>query len=247
MPIVGDQRKGDVYIWEFDKGIFDQLQAVLIGDYVYLPLSKAKGVKPPLFSEDHGIPEEVGKAMPGLPVIFQNPDDSVQRYDLPCLRIAREDPSPALERWMSMHLKYKAPAPGAQQIQVKYNESITLTGYDKYETQEGAWPYDVPYTVTVEAAGIDARTDAQTMLKHVHKRFPPYAKIPVVDSLGEIRSYHVFVEGPSELTQVADIRDRSVVYALSLRVAAEYDLADPIVKSAITAKPTINTHQQEGD
>ena len=244
MSIVGDERKGDVYIREFDKGVFDQMGAVLIGDYVYIPLSKVPGVKPPLFSEDHGIPEEIGTPMPGLPVIFKDPDDSVQRYDLPCVRIAREDPSPALERWMSLHKKYRCPAAGAQQVQVKYNNRITLNGYDKYEEQEGAWPYDIPYTVTAEAAGISARTDAQVILKHLHKRFPPYATIPVVDSLGQTRIYNVFVEGPSDLSSVADIRDRGIIYALSLRVSGEYDLADPKVKKVVTAKPTINTHQQ---
>ncbi|TRO54906.1 hypothetical protein E2P64_08170 [Candidatus Bathyarchaeota archaeon] len=244
MPIVGSERKGDVYIWEFDKGIFDQMGAFLIGDYVYLPLSAFPGVNPPLFSEDHGIESEVGTSMPGIPVIFKDPDDSVQRYALPCVRLSREDPSPALERWASKHLKYRCPAPGAKLIQVKYNESITLEGYDKYEEQEGAWPYDIPYTITVEAAGINARTDAQVMLRYMHKKFPPYAEIPVVDSLGQTRKYTVFVEGPSELSQVADIRDRSIIYALSLRVSAEFDLADPKVKVAITAKPTINTYQQ---
>ena len=136
--IVGTERIGDVYLWEFDKGIFDQLQTILIGDHVYLPLSKVPGMKAPLFDENHGVPEEVGKEMPGIPVLFANPDDSIQRYDVPCVRIVREDPSPALERWMSLHLKYKGPAPGAQPVQVQYNNALTLNGFDKYEEQAGA-------------------------------------------------------------------------------------------------------------
>ena len=242
--IVGNERCGDVYLFDFDKGIFDQLKTVIIGDRVYLPKEYVYPVPVPLFDEECGMEDQVGKSMPGIPIIFVNPDESVQNYNLPCIRITREDPSPALERWMSKHLKYKCPAPGAVPIQVVHG-ATTMDGWDKYEEQEGAWPYDIPYTITVEASGENARTYAQVLLKYVHKKFPPYVTIPVGDSLGKTRTYTVFVEGPSDLSQVADIRDRSIIYALSLRVSAEFDLSDATTGEAVTEKPTIRTHFQQ--
>jgi len=217
---------------------------MLVDDRPYVPLDKVPGVAPPLFDENHKNEAEVGLPMPGIPIIISNPGDSVQRYNLPCFRITREDPSPALERWMSLHLKYRAPAPGETEITVKVGNR-EFKGYNKYEQQQGAWPFDIPYTVTCEGVGIKARTNAQTMLLHLMKAFPPYAVLSVEDSIGDMRKYNVFVEGPSELSQVADIRDRMIIHALSLRVSGELDLSDPVIVQAITSGADIRSHLKE--
>ena len=243
MTEINTEFAGDVFIRDFDIGMFNALECEIIDGFTYLPLSKAVGVKPPLFSENHPVVAERGTEQPGIPIIFKNPGDSVERYDVPCIRIAREDPTPALDRWMSLHLKHRGPAPGATPVTVQYGNRL-LEGYDKYQEQQGSWPYDVPYTVTCEGAGITGRTDAQIILLHAMKKLPPYAIIPVIDSKGDTRTYNAFVEGPSDLSQVGDLRDRIISYALSIRVSAEYDLADPVVTKVVTAKPRINTHQQ---
>lgn len=231
--IVSTALGGDVFMRDFDLGFFSTIGAGVVGDRVFVPSSKIPGVKVPLYDENHGNPDEVGKNMPGFPVIFGNPSDDIQRYNLPSFRILREDPSPALERWMSVHLKTRGPAPGANPVQVQYG-GRTIDGYDKYVEQEGSWPYDIPYTLTVGSAGLSARTEAQALLKYIMKIFKPYSILNVVDSLGEDRKYHAFVEGPTELSEIADIRNRSIIYALSIRVSAEYDLADPYEITPIT-------------
>ena len=140
--------------------------------------------------------------------------------------------------------KYRAPAPGASEVTVEYG-SMELTGYDKYEMQPAAWPYDIPYTITVEANGERARTNAQVMLRHCMSIFGPYGIVTVYDEDGAERKYNVFGEGPSDLSSVSDVRDRTIIYALSLRVAGELDVQTETEHRAVTSVPTFNTHFKE--
>ena len=144
-----------------------------------------------------------------------------------------------------MHIKYRGPAPDANEIQVQYGNT-TLTGYDKYEEQDGAWPFDIPYTLTMESAGKSAELHAQAMLKYAMKKFKPYSVLSVPNDFGQIGKFNMFVEGPSDLGQVADIADRSMVYALSIRVAGTFDLADiRELDKPVTSQPTINIDRKE--
>lgn len=242
--IVDKVQTGDVFLREFDIGVYASLDNFLVGDKPYVPLAKVPSVRPPLFDENHKNKSEVGKPMPGIPIIISNPGDSVQRYNLPCFRLTREDPSPALERWMSIHLKHRTPSSDATEITVILGGK-EIKGYDKYEEQKGSWPFDIPYTVTCEAAGLSARTNAQTMLKHLMKGFEPYSVLTVIDSFGVTRKYNMFVEGPSELSEVSDIRDRVIIHAMSVRISGELDLSDPKVVRAITSKAEVRTHMKE--
>jgi hypothetical protein len=238
MSMIRNEQVGDVWLRDFDLGIAKTLGCVEIGQRFYLPLDKAPGVEPPLFTEFYGDEDQVGQPMPGIPLIYANPASAVQRYTLPCIRLRREDPSPALERWMSLHYKYRRPAPGFPEIEVQYG-SRTAKGYARYEEQEGGYPYDIPYTLTSEGVGKGARTKAHTLLHHCMKKFAPHSIVKVVDSLGRERKYNVFVEGPSDLSIAADIRDRTIILALSLRVQAELDLRDPALKPSVSQKPTV--------
>jgi len=242
--MIRNKQIGDVFLREFDMGMVRTLGCVDIGQRFYLPLTKVPGVNPPLFTEFYGDASEVGQPMPGIPLIYGNPSSAVQRYTLPCIRLRREDPSPALERWMSKHYKYRRPAPGYSPINVQYRNR-TLTGYAKYESQEGSTPYDIPYTLTAEAAGKGARTKAHILLHHCMKIFIPHGKLRVDDSLGRERKYWVFGEGPSDVSVAADIRDRIIIFALSLRVQAELDLEDPAVTQAVTSEPDLSVHDKE--
>lgn len=237
--MIRDQQVGDVFLRNFDMGIAMTLGCVEIGQRLYLPLEKAPGVEPPLHTEFYGDATQIGKPMPGIPLIYANPAGAVQRHTLPCLRLRREDPTPALERWMSKHYKYRRPAPGLLPITVQYRKR-QLTGYAKYEQQEGSYPYDIPYTLTCEAVGKGARTKAHTMLQYCMKIFGPHGKVKVVDSLGDERQYWVFGEGPSDLSMAADIQDRTIIFALSLRVQGELDLRDPELVQAVTSEPALS-------
>jgi hypothetical protein len=244
MAMIRDQLVGDVGLRDFDLGMVNTLGCVVIGDDYYLPLNLVPGVTPPLFDEFSANAADIGKPMPGIPIIWTNPSDSASRYSIPCIRFRREDPSPALERWASVHYKYRRPAPGARLVTVQYGNR-TLTGYDKYEDQEGGYPYDIPYTITCEAAGKGARTKAHTLLRHCMKKFPPHGVVDVVDSLGNNRKYWVYGDGPSDLSIAADIRDRTIILAISLRVQGELDLREAQTHVAVTSKPVLGFDRME--
>jgi hypothetical protein len=230
---------GDVFYRDFDIGVYRTLLAEQIGDRYYLSADFVPDVIPPLFSEFTGPVSQQGTQMPGVPVTFGNPSTAVVRYLLPCIRIKREDPSPALERWQSSHDKYRRPASGEDEITIDYR-GREVKGYRKYEEQPGSITSDIPYTITCEGVGKSARAQAEQLLGHCMKYIYPHEKIWVLDSLGNMRGYQSHCEGPSELTAVADIRDRSVIYALSLRVQGEIDVRDPVEKVAVTSIPEVS-------
>ena len=244
MARIRNEKIGDVFLREFDEGVVKELGGTIIGNDYYLPLNKVPGVEPPLFTEWAEQVGDVGQPMPGIPFIFANPGDESQRYVIPCIRVRREDPSPALERWGSLQDKYRVPAEGEEEKTVQYGNRM-LIGYSKYEMQSSGWPYDIPYTITVEANGNKARTNSQVMLKHCLGVFGPYGVVHVVDSFGRTRVYNVFGEGPSSLSSVGDIRDRTMIYALSLRVAGELDVQPSRQHQAVVAPPVMNGHRKE--
>jgi hypothetical protein len=258
MTIVNNTPMGDAFVRDFDDGMYTSLESFEQFGHRFVPTNKIStlalrmnikpplNIKPPMWCENHNTTAEIGTRMPGFPIIWGNPDDSVQRYNIPCFRIKREDPSPALERRRSIHLKSRSPAPGAQPLTVTLRDGTTIEGYDSYEEQYGAWPYDIPYTLTCEAAGTAARAICTVMLKYMMMKFPPYAVLTIKDSLEEERKYNCFVEGPSNLSDVADIRDRVIIEALSIRVSAEYDLEDFRTVKVVKAVPSYNGAPKQG-
>lgn len=243
MSRIRHERIGDVFLENFDEGIVKTLEGVLIGDDYFLPLSKAPTVQPPLYTELAADPDLIGKPMPGIPFIFANPGEAVQRYVIPCIRVRREDPSPALERWGSLQDKYRAPAPGEPEIVVQYGNR-TKRGYAKYEMQPAGWPYDIPYTITIETNGVRARLTNHILLKHCMGIFGPYGVVTVTDDMGRDRKYNVFGEGPSNLDIIGDLRDRTIISALSLRVAAELDVQPQSLHGAMISPPTVTGCRQ---
>lgn len=244
MPRLNNTRIGDVSLRDFDNGVYKTLMAEIMGGRYFLPVQYAPGVTPPLFSEYSAQIEVeglVGEQMPGIPFIYGNPAAAVMRYLVPCIRLKREDPSPALERSHSKHIKYRAPADGQTEITVDYRGK-EKKGYAVYEEQEGSTPVDIPYTITAEAAGKSARRNAHVLLEHCMDVFYPHEKLCVVDSLGRERLYQVHCEGPSELTQIGDVRDRIVSYALSMRVQAELDLRKAREERTVTDVPVVNLY-----
>lgn len=235
---------GDVFYREFDEGIITTLGGEIIGDRYYLPQSLFPGIQPPLFSEFTGNTGDIGTHMPGIPFSMGEPSEVV-RHLIPCVHIKREDPSPALERQHGFRVKYRAPAPGAQPVSVNYRGK-TVNGYTSYQEQEDGIPTDLSYTIMVEANGKSAKTNAHKLLKHCMNFFYPRGKLYLVDSEGRTRSYWVHTEGPSELTAIADIRDRTIIYALTCRVMAEIDVREPYErKPATTVSSSFNQKTEE--
>lgn len=248
--VVNTNRVCDIYIDNFDMGIAYTLGAEQIGPMYFLMIDKIPikpnimPISPPLYTEDHGIPSQVGQRMPGIPIIWKNPHDKFVRYVLPCIRISREDPPPALERWPSLHLKYKVPAPGAQPVTVTYGNR-EIQGYSKYEQQNGTFPFDIPYTITIETSGQSALQHALMVLRYAQKIFKPYSVLSLIDDEGNLRKYNMFVEGPNDLGNVADIADRTAIFALSVRVQGELDLSDPQILDKMVQKVAVKVERKE--
>jgi hypothetical protein len=103
----------------------------------------------------------------------------------------------------------------------------------------------MPYTISIETAGNAARGNNDALLKFMMKRFRPNGSMRVIGSLNEDRFYTYFTEGPSNLGAVADIADRSMIMALSVRVLGELDLHDPLEGKIITSMPVVNSHYRK--
>jgi len=171
--------------------------------------------------------------MPGIPFSMDDPSEVV-RYLLPCIHVKREDPGAALERQHGFRVKYRAPAPGAQEVTINHRGQ-EFTGYDRYQEQEEATPTDLSYTIMCKSAGKSAKSNAHILLKHCMKRFWPRGKVYVRDSLGRTRSYWVHTEGPTTLNEVEDIRARTINYALTCRVMGEIDVQDSYERKPATS------------
>jgi hypothetical protein len=58
------------------------------------------------------------------------------------------------------------------------------------------------------------------------RTYQPYCEVRIRDSIGDVRGYESFCEGPSHLDEVSEVVERVIGFALTLRVEAELDLND---------------------
>jgi hypothetical protein len=223
----------------FDEGVVETLRPEVINDNYYLT----------------GVPNMASPVpgSPGIPIIFAFPEDLFERYKLPVVVIRRDDISPALSRWHPGTITYKAPAANATPVEVTLPDSTVLRGYSRYETQQQAAPFDITYTISLlarhrgfgkgssGAAGPGSpRNQVNRLLDYALRIYQPYSQVIVRDSLGDARSYSAFMEAISHLDEVAEVTDRVIGFALTLRVEAELDLRDPREKPAATGLITPN-------
>ena len=236
---VNDAPTGDVWLDDFDTAVFENLGGTISNDKFYVDIN---GVPPPPFdysreSEYKRIGEE-GDIMPGIPMGFAAGDERFFPFVYPIISIRRESVEPSLQRWPSRNLKYRAPAPGANPVTVQWGPNLTLEGWDKYEQQQGAYPFDIMYMISVMATDERAEQHAQAMLKHTMRRFPPRDAPPLIvpDSLGDERLYEVIADsGPVSLREALDLVDEQCGYSYTIQVQAELDLRDPYVTRAATS------------
>jgi len=227
----GQAKTGEVTLRDFDQGVVETLGAEIIPDSngaAKYWLTKIPGCAPPPGS-------------PGIPVVFANPEDVYQAYKLPVLLVRREDISAAMERWNPGTGTYRVPADGAEAITVP-SPGGNLLGHTLYEEQQQAVPFDLTYTLQVEARyHAHLLNQANSLLKYILRVYTPYCRVLVLDSLKDVRSYDAFMEGVSNLDEALDVSERKFGFAVTLRVKAELDLADPEVHRAVTSLPTIRT------
>jgi len=239
---VSNKRTGDVWLEDFDVGVVETMGAfVSDGDY-FLQIDGVPNTPWPTDRESRSATFSVrGDRMPGVMITFVAPDDRITPFVYPCIVVRRESIEPAMNRWPSRHLKYRAPAEGANPVTHSWYDQNgqlhTVNGYDSYEEQLGNFPFDITYMISVLASAKKAETYAQRMLKHVMRVYPPRdaSGVRVKDSIGDIRAYEVSAEGPSSLREALDMVDHQAGYSVNIKVEGELDLKDPYVTKVATS------------
>jgi hypothetical protein len=237
---LGHRPVGQVGLRNFDQGIVQTLRGEEVDGNYYIM--------------DEGMfSEEPPPGQPGIPITFAFPDDNYEHWRFPCIVIRRDDLSPAMNRWHPGMTTSRGPAQGALPLEVTIPTggltSTVAQGFDRYEVAQQATPFDITYTISVMAryrgygnkqqigkavsGTASPKTQANRLLDYVLRAYPPYGAIWVQDSLGDWRTYSAFMEATSHLDQVSEVADRMIGFAVTVRVEAELDLADPRVQTAV--------------
>lgn len=199
-------KTGIVWLRDFDQGVVLQLQPVLVSNNYFVRFLS-------------GLSSSSGT---DVPVIFNQPEQVYEIRSYPFIHVKRESFEPALQRWHSYgHQDYIAGVPGTGHI---------VDGqmvYDQVEMKPQAWPYDINYSISVYSR---YEYEAQTILRHVMRRFQPRLFVTVKDSLNEDRFYTFFSDpAVSDIGEIVDVAQRLRGYSISVRVEGEIDLVDPVV------------------
>lgn len=215
---VWNQRTGLVTVRNFDQGIIDTMGA-------------APGPVPPGPSQSRtcsilGVPYPDGSTK-SVNVYFSQPEPIYRLKLFPFVTVNREDISPALNRWMNVgQLDYRTGVSGTQMV------INGVSGFSQYEAKYQAQPFDITYTITM----MDRyEVGAQAILSKMLRAFPPIGRLIVFDSLGLNRTYDAYVEGSvTNLQDLTDPVNRVRGYAMTIRVEAELDVADPYTTDAVS-------------
>lgn len=239
---LGGQRTGTVGLRAFDEGVVETLQAQKLPGASGQPnywLLQLHGVPLDDIPEVNAPPGQPGSppGQPGIPVTFAFPEDTYEHWRKPCIVVSRDDASPAMQRYHPGAMQYNAPSKSARPVVVN-----GTTGYSSMETLSQAVPFDLTYTINIITAG--SRTNANRILDHVLRIYPPYGAVYVRDSLGDQRTYSAWMDGVSMLDELADISERTIGFAVALRVEAEFDLSDPEIHASVTGRATINMQRK---
>lgn len=243
----GRARTGFVNLRSFDEGVVETLGAKIDADlqnyFLDLEPVETVGFDPPETSPFHRGIVEPRPGLPGIPVTFALPEDVFEKYSIPVILVRREGLDPAMQRWHPGSLQYRAPGRGAHPVQYQASSTSEVKeGFDRAEQVDQAAPFDLLYTINVVARNRGAPgilNQANRLLDHVLRIYPPYCRVLVKDSVGDLRSYEAFMEGTSPLDEVADVTDRVIGFAVSLRIEGELDLTDPVIRKTVTRAMTL--------
>jgi hypothetical protein len=233
----GRSRTGYVDVRDFDCGVVETLGAKIDEDLQGYFL-EVEGITPPP-GPDGVTP------LPGVPVVFENSEDIWEKYKLPVIVVRQDDISPAMNRWHPGTLQYRTASATSNPVHLQIGQR-EIIGVDEVEQVEQAVPFDIMYTVSVQARhrgpgrGVTGqgspRNQANAIFKVLLRVYPPYCRVLVRDSIGDIRDYGAFMEGVSKLDEVSDVAQRMIGFGLTLRVEAELDLIDPVIRKTVTQR-----------
>lgn len=219
MAKIGTERTGQVFIEDFDEGIVRSIGAELIKVSYHGEEKETYGISVA------GVvgPDEYGGM---VPVIFDSPNDAYQKEFLPCVHVARTAVDPAMNRWQSGGLAYRVAAPQAKMVKGWTGE----IGPTMVEEQGFPLPYDITYDVHIRSK---LRVESQRILRRLGAVLAPYGWITVVDSEGYPRTYDAFQSSIGDLSDLFDVQDREVGWTISVRVLAELDFYDPVLRKTV--------------
>jgi hypothetical protein len=224
MQALGLRVGGSVDLRSFDEGIIVTLGGKIVNNQYYIDV---EGVVPPA-------------GEPAIPVTFTSPEDLFANHRMPFFFITRDDISAATTRFHSLAQKYRAPAKTSLPVSVQTPTGVRH-GYTEMVEQWAATPYDITYTINIYhtlRGGFRGKAAANKMLTHVLQVFPSFTQVFVKDSLNEWRTYEAFQEGVTSFDDSPNISERLIQYAVTVRVAAEYDLSLPVTSPTVTSHPT---------
>jgi len=195
---------GNVRLSDFDLGIIIGIGGQLdsIKNQWYLPINWY------LTTNDNKY-EPIKKAL----IVEKKSEPTHTDMDVPLIAFSRDNVVNAANRIQSPTTAYRIPAPGATMVNV--NGQIGWTSYIVKDQEE---PYDMYYTL--ECWG-RSRVVAQQLMETVIGKYPTHGKVKVKDSLGTIRTYAVYQQSVTDLTQVSSMVDRLACYAVSIKVEGE--------------------------
>ena len=234
----GRARTGIVNLRSFDQGVVETVGGVVdpSGSYYYLPIAEEGE------TEEQRGPVDGPPGTLGVPIHFSFPEEMFSKYRIPLLLVRRDDLAPAPQRAHPGLMQYRAPARGAHSVQYQHSPSSTpLNGWDRMEQAFQAYPFDLTYTLQIvgrDRGGLGSRNQVGRVLDKVLRVYQPNCRVLVTDSLGDKRSYEAFMEGTSPVDDMAEIADRVIGFAITLRVEGELDLNDPEVRKTVTSPLT---------
>lgn len=243
---------GIVGLRNFDAGVVTTLGAELHD------ADTGKGPHSDYYIKYGLVPVVPAPGLPGVPVRFSHPEDVYARFRLPVVVVRRDGFDPAMNRYHPGHKSWRAPAQTASPVSVTFDQGTnaeqTIYGFDKYETKDTGVPFDLTYTISIYArhrgkgpapetgtptgfagAAGSPRNQVNKVLDFILRKYPPYCQVLLEDSIGDTRKYSAFMEAVSHLDEVPEVTERVLGFAVTLRVEAELDLADPETYRAATA------------
>lgn len=165
---------------------------------------------------DSGLTQFDGK----VPVFFDSPEDVYQNFVLPCVVFKQNDMTPAFDRQPWYTWLGRAPAKGATEITLPDGTK----GYDRYENQWRATPFDISYDCTLMTR---RKQEANLVLMYALRRFiPPWFIFKVIDNLGDVREYDAGDMSISNVSELVDIAERMAGWTISFTVRGEIDIHD---------------------
>lgn len=229
----GRVRNGNVELRSFDEGMILTLGATLFNNNYFLEIPNIT----------------YAPGLPGVPVTFGNPEEIFEKFMVPAVVIRRDDLYPAMQRWHPGSTKYRVPALDAHQITVTVPGG-TVTGYDNYEEQYQAIPFDIMYTLNVigrhrgmGGKNVELLGHSNKILGHCLKKFQPYGSLLVYDDQNDPRTYECFMEGAGSVDSTSEVAHRVVGFAMTIRIEGELDQDDPHVRAAVTGLPQVTYSQ----